>query len=334
VCDIYIILNLIDGLFGFQELARGNGEGVNESVNLDIHAISELKSKGLPPTIDLPKYDYSYNDSGKYVVKSCEGTIAALRCNNEFVNEITSGQQSGIVLDQTCFYAEQGGQIYDEGFIVSKEDEGNEFIVKDVQVKGGYVLHIGSTEGSFKVGDKVTLTIDSDRRNDIMKNHTGTHVLNFALRKELGEADQKGSLVAPDRLRFDFTAKSAMKLGQIKSCEETVLDVIQKNYQIYARETPLLVAKEIKGLRAVFDEVYPDPVRVLSIGVPVEQVVSDPTGPWALDYSVEFCGGTYDLNMFECLINLNICVDIYKIPVILNHFLSLVRKRLLRGSVG
>ena len=66
VCDIYIILNLIDGLFGFQELARGNGEGVNESVNLDIHAISELKSKGLPPTIDLPKYDYSYNDSGKY----------------------------------------------------------------------------------------------------------------------------------------------------------------------------------------------------------------------------------------------------------------------------
>jgi alanyl-tRNA synthetase len=69
------------------------------------------------------------------------------------------------------------------------------------------VLHIGSTEGSFKVGDKVTLTIDSDRRNDIMKNHTGTHVLNFALRKELGEADQKGSLVAPDRLRFDFTAK-------------------------------------------------------------------------------------------------------------------------------
>ena len=73
---------------------------------------------------------------------------------------------------------------------------------------------------------------------------------------------------------------------------------------------------------------------MLSIGVPVEQVVSDPTGPWALDYSVEFCGGTYDLNMFECLINLNICVDIYKIPVILNHFLSLVRKRLLRGSVG
>lgn len=276
-----------------QEIARGVGGGVDNSINLDVHAINELRTKGLPLTNDLPKYHYTADDAGNYSFQSCEGTIIALRCNKTFVNEITSGQLAGILVDQTCFYAEQGGQIYDEGFIVKCGDEETEFIVRDVQVRGGYVLHIGSVEGSLKVGDKVTMNIDGERRSKIMKNHTGTHVLNFALRKELGEADQKGSLVAPDRLRFDFSAKGAMTSKQLKFCEEYALDIIKSNFPVYAKESPLSVAKEIQGLRAVFDEVYPDPVRILSIGVSIDTLMDDPTGPWAVENSVEFCGGTH-----------------------------------------
>ena len=104
-----------------------------------------------------------------------------------------------------------------------------------------------------------------------MNNHTGTHVLNYALRKVLAaEADQKGSLVAPDRMRFDFTAKQALTVEQVKAVEVAANDLIAKNEEVFAKEAPLAVAKTIQGLRAVFDETYPDPVRVVSIGVPVE----------------------------------------------------------------
>ncbi|XP_019864269.1 PREDICTED: alanine--tRNA ligase, cytoplasmic-like [Amphimedon queenslandica] len=276
-----------------QEKARGTGREIDESLQLDVHAISHLQSKGVPPTNDSSKYDYSSDESGNYKFQSCEGSVIALRYNKEFVDEVSSGQVVGVLTDKTCFYAEQGGQIYDEGYIVKIGEEETEFIVRDVQVRGGYVLHVGSIEGTLRVGDKVNMTIDGDRRSDVMKNHTGTHVLNFALRRVIGEADQKGSLVAPDRLRFDFSAKGAMKTDQIKKCEEVALEVIKASHPVYAQETPLPVAKEIQGLRAVFDEVYPDPVRVLSIGVPVDKLVEDPSGPWAINYSVEFCGGTH-----------------------------------------
>ena len=112
-----------------------------------------------------------------------------------------------------------------------------------------------------------------------MNNHTGTHILNFALRQALEtEADQRGSLVAPDRLRFDFTANKAMTVAQVKKAETVANEMIDKNEEVYAKETPLALAKAIQGLRAVFDETYPDPVRVVSIGVPVENMTKDPTG--------------------------------------------------------
>lgn len=94
-----------------------------------------------------------------------------------------------------------------------------------------------------------------------MNNHTGTHVLNYALRKAVGETDQKGSLVAPDRLRFDFTNKGALSTEQIKNVEEYSQVLISKNEEVFAKESSLGVAKSINGLRAVFDETYPDPVR-------------------------------------------------------------------------
>lgn len=163
-----------------------------------------------------------------------------------------------------------------------------------MQVRGGYVVHIGNVEGSLRVGDEVKLNVDESRRRLVMANHTGTHVLNFALRQVIGvDADQRGSLVAPDRLRFDFTNKAAMTVEQVKKTEMIANELIAKNEEIFAKESPLVVAKAVQGLRAVFEETYPDPVRVVSIGIPVEKLESDPTNPDGAKTSIEFCGGTH-----------------------------------------
>ena len=128
-----------------------------------------------------------------------------------------------------------------------------------------------------------------------MSNHTATHILNFGLRKVLGEdsANQRGSLVAPDRLRFDFTNKSAMTADQVKKVEDITNEVVSMKKNIYAKEASLAVAKTITGLRAVFGEVYPDPVRVISVGIPVEDLEKDPQNPEGNNTSIEFCGGTH-----------------------------------------
>ncbi|MEQ2192482.1 Alanine--tRNA ligase, cytoplasmic, partial [Xenoophorus captivus] len=125
-----------------------------------------------------------------------------------------------------------------------------------------------------------------------MSNHTATHILNFALRSVLGEADQRGSLVAPDRLRFDFTAKGALSTDEIHQTEEIACTMIKDAKPVYAMEAPLAEAKAIQGLRAVFDETYPDPVRVVSIGIPVQELLNDPNSPAGSLTSIEFCGGT------------------------------------------
>lgn len=276
-----------------QLASQGKGSGVEDRISLDVHAINELKdSKGFPPTDDTFKYNYS----DKYKFENCTGKVLALRHDKRFVDQVESGQEVGVLLDKTVFYAEQGGQIYDEGFLVKVDDESVEVRVKNVQVRGGYILHMGTVEGTLKLGDVVTQQLDQDRRKCVMNNHTGTHILNYALRQSLesnGEADQRGSLVAPDRLRFDFTASKAMTIGQVKKTEQIANQMIEKNVEIYAKDTPLALAKAVQGLRAVFDETYPDPVRVVSIGVPVETLIKDPNGPLGNSTSVEFCGGTH-----------------------------------------
>ncbi|KAB0798281.1 hypothetical protein PPYR_09274 [Photinus pyralis] len=279
-----------------QLISQGRGAGVEDTINLDVHAIMELQNQGIPPTDDSFKYGYTASDdlNCEYSFEACQGKIIALRFNKQFVNEVTSGQECAVLLDKTCFYAEQGGQIYDEGFMVKVGDEEVEFAIKNVQVRGGYVIHIGTVEGVLKKGDTMLLHLDKSRRRLIMNNHTGTHVLNYALRKVVGhEAEQKGSLVAPDRLRFDFSNKGAMTTAQVKDTEIYSKELIAKNGKVYAKETPLGTAKSVNGLRAVFDETYPDPVRVVSIGVPVETLEADPFGPAGMDTSVEFCGGTH-----------------------------------------
>ncbi|XP_067651201.1 alanine--tRNA ligase, cytoplasmic-like [Haliotis asinina] len=274
-------------------MSQGAGSAVAEQINLDVHALTDLQNRGVSPTDDSPKYAYTADVEGTYKFEPATAKVIGLRYKKEFVQEVTTGQDCGVLLDKTSFYAEQGGQIYDEGFIVKEDDEDVEFRVKNVQVRGGYVLHIGTIEGTLRVGDAVKLSVDEDRRCAVMKNHTGTHMLNFGLRAVLKEADQRGSLVAPDRLRFDFTAKGAMSVEEVKSVEEEVNKMATKNEEVYAKEASLADAKSIQGLRAVFDEVYPDPVRILSVGIPVEDLIADPMGPGASITSVEFCGGTH-----------------------------------------
>lgn len=201
-----------------QLLSQGKSALGENTSDLDVFGITELKEqKNIPTTDDATKYIYralSDAPNASYEFESCTGKILAIRQNKQFVDEVKSGSECGIILDRTNFYAESGGQIFDVGFMTKASESGGdvdetEFDVKDVQIRGGYVVHMGKlVSGTLKVGDTLKLQLDEERRCAIMKNHTGTHVLNYGLRCVLGnESDQRGSLVAPDRLRFDFTNK-------------------------------------------------------------------------------------------------------------------------------
>eukprot|EP01135_Chromosphaera_perkinsii_P000821 Nk52_evm109s151 gene=Nk52_evmTU109s151 len=280
-----------------KELSRASGSSKESVIALDVHAIAELnKHPEIKPTDDSAKYNYERDESGNYVFHQSRGTIKAIMCGEkkDFVPEAKAGSRVGLLLDRTCFYAEQGGQSFDTGMMIKVEDDNCDFVVDDVQVFGGFVLHIGTiNNGTWKVGEELELQISDFRRRPLMSNHTATHMLNFGLRKSLKtEVDQKGSLVAPDKLRFDFSSK-AMNCAQIEETEKAVNELIEKKHPVYAEPATLSSAKKVNGLRAVFGEVYPDPVRVVSVGIPVETLLTDPSSPAGEATSVEFCGGTH-----------------------------------------
>jgi len=180
-----------------------------------------------------------------------------------------------IILDQTPFYAESGGQVGDTGKLVSGK---NVFEVSDTQKIDNVILHIGKViSGSFKKGDKVIAEIDSERRLNIARNHTATHILQAALRKVLGtHVQQQGSLVAEDKFRFDFTHFKGLSKEEIARVEEVANEYIYKHQSVSCKEMPLKEAKK-EGALAFFEEKYGECVRVVSIG----------------DISKELCGGTH-----------------------------------------
>lgn len=283
--------------------SQGTGVGVEDSISLDVHAITELQQRGIPVTDDSAKYAYTAQSTNgsdsdvQYKFEPIKAKVVALRHDKMMVDTVTTGQEVGIILDRTSFYPEQGGQTYDTGFLTHTTDDATEIAINSVQVRAGYVVHAGRVEGTLRLGDELNLHLDEARRRLIMNNHTGTHVLNYGLRCVLGaDADQKGSLVAPDKMRFDFSHKCGLTVAQVAKVESDCGLLIGRNECVYGREAPLSVAKTIRGLRAVFDETYPDPVRIVSIGVPVEQLEKDPLGSAADNTSVEFCGGTHLLN--------------------------------------
>mmetsp|Transcript_9423 Transcript_9423/g.28124 ORF Transcript_9423/g.28124 Transcript_9423/m.28124 type:complete len:994 (+) Transcript_9423:288-3269(+) len=199
------------------------------------------------------------------------------------------GDFVGIVLDKSSYYAEAGGQEADLGVLRLLDDDGNavgSFDVRDVQSYGGYLLHTGVVgEGSFQKGAHVKCRVDYERRRLITPNHSMTHVLNAALRQVLGDTvDQRGSLCNDEKLRFDFTNKKALSAKQLLKTEEICQQIVADALPVTATTMPLKEAQDIEGVRAVFGEVYPDPVRVVQVGD---------------DCSIEFCGGTHVSNTAE-----------------------------------
>ena len=207
---------------------------------------------------------------------TCEATVVALVCEDELCGQIEAGSDGIVVLDKTPFYAEMGGQVADHGIISAK---GFTFTVTDVQKnKGGKFMHYGHVaEGVVQVGDTVEASIDTQRRKAICRAHSTTHLLDAALKKVLGDhVHQAGSLVEPDRLRFDFTHFEAITPEQLSQVEWMVNDAILEGYPVVTEVLPIEEAKK-KGAVAMFGEKYGETVRVVEMG----------------DFSMEFCGGTH-----------------------------------------
>ena len=193
---------------------------------------------------------------------------------------IGEGQEAGIILESTPFYGEMGGQVGDTGEI--RGPIGRFLVTNTIrsQAQPDIIVHQGRVvEGSLSVGDEVEAEVDRERRLDIARNHTATHLLQFALRQVLGKhVQQKGSLVAPDRLRFDFSHLTAMTKEELQEIQHIVNEKIRQNLKVYSEEIPYKKAID-EGAIALFDEKYGDVVRVVKIG---ETVIS-----------AELCGGTH-----------------------------------------
>lgn len=270
-----------------KEASRGQKKSASDAVKLDVHDLGNLEKMN-----DVHKTD----DSAKYGKENITANVKAIYHGKMFhtsTANVPAGEQLGVILDRTNFYAEQGGQENDTGKIII--DGQAELEVNDVQAYAGYVLHTGFLKyGAMSVGNEVICEYDELRRWPIRNNHTGTHILNFALRAVLGDGvEQKGSLVAAEKLRFDFSHKSAVSDKELEKIEERSTDYIRQNCAVYAKDVPLATAREIAGVRAVFGETYPDPVRVVSVGVEVEELLHNVKDPRWEEVSVEFCGGTH-----------------------------------------
>ncbi len=212
--------------------------------------------------------------------------VTALFRNGQPVNEIRAGEDAVVILNDTPFYGESGGQVGDKGDL--KAASGN-FNVVDTQKYGQAIGHLGQlAQGTLKVNDKVDAVVDSARRERILRNHSATHLLHAALRNVLGEhVAQKGSLVNDKYLRFDFSHFEAVKPEQVRLVEDIVNEQIRRNLAIQTEIMDLDTAKA-KGAMALFGEKYDDSVRVLTMG----------------DFSTELCGGTHahrtgDIGLFR-----------------------------------
>jgi len=222
-----------------------------------------------------------------YETESAEGVVAALVKDGKEIGCLKPGESGAIVLNQTPFYAESGGQVGDSGVM---SGEGTRFRVTDTQKKAGDLfVHLGTLEqGTLKPGIPLLLEVDHARRSSIRANHSATHLLHEALRQVLGDhIAQRGSLVAPDRLRFDFVHPKPITPDELIRVEDIANDVVLENDEVTTRLMGVDEAREA-GARALFGEKYGEEVRVVSMG----RTARDHGGN-ALGWSVELCGGTH-----------------------------------------
>jgi alanyl-tRNA synthetase len=232
-----------------------------------------------------------------------EANVVALYLDGQAVNEVTQGQDAVVVLNNTPFYAESGGQVGDKG-VLSAQDIS--FSVTDTQKFGQATGHQGKvSQGSIKVGTKLEAAVDKDLRQRTELNHSVTHLLHAALRQVLGtHVSQKGSLVNPERLRFDFSHFEGVKASELKQVEELVNTQIRCNHELNTAEMAIEEAKE-KGAMALFGEKYDASVRVVTMG----------------DFSIELCGGTHvsrtgDIGLFKITSEAGIAAGVRRIEAV------------------
>ncbi len=278
-----LIFKLYD-TYGFpvdltNDIARENGleidmEGYNRCMQEQIargrsasqFSVDYSEQVNLPGKTEFIGYDHSDTNA----------TVLGIYAENNAVDEIKEGDQVGIILDKTVFYAESGGQVGDTGII---ETENSLFNVVDCKKVGTHFMHFGHLKhGAISRGDKVKVEIDTERRQSITCNHSATHLLHEALRLVLGDhVEQRGSMVDGDRFRFDFSHDTSVSAEEIRKVENIVNMEIMRNKKVVTTSMSMEEAQK-KGARALFGEKYGDVVRVVNIGE---------------DFSVELCGGTH-----------------------------------------
>jgi alanyl-tRNA synthetase len=246
-----------------------------------------------------------------YSTEQADGEVLALVAGNAFLPEATIGQEVAVLLNQTPFYGESGGQAGDTGFLTAK---GLKIAIRDTQKKAGdLIVHYGTvTEGTLKPGVAVTATVDHDRRSAIRAHHSATHLLHEALRRRLGaHVAQKGSLNTPDRLRFDVSQPRPITAEELADIEAEVNHRIRQNAAVTTRSmTPEEAIAE--GATALFGEKYGDEVRVVAMG-PSE----DGKGAW----SMELCGGTHvsrtgDIGQFRIVAENGVSAGVRRIEAV------------------
>jgi alanyl-tRNA synthetase len=253
----------MDGYKGLMEEheEKSRGQAVAQQVALNV-------SGSLPETDDRPKWFGS----------ECEATVLGWIADNAFTKGgvLFPGKEAGLLLDQTCFYAEAGGQVGDQGTIRSRTGT---FAVSQTTKVGNSIVHVGQvTQGMMEVGQAAQLQVDP-KREFTRKNHTATHLLHWALHKVLGEhVEQRGSKVKPDEFTFDFSHTGPLTETEKADVERLVNERIYQDLPVQWRELAIADAKKLSGVKAFFGDKYGDVVRVVEIGD---------------GFSREFCGGTH-----------------------------------------
>ncbi len=275
----------VAGFEGLMEDARQKARGVGSGeVNLTGLLVSAVQKS------DLQSEFQGYENSRQKSVVS-----AVFRLSESGSSRIASGAEGdwlAVVTEITPFYAEAGGQVGDTGFL--HFDRGV-FRCEGTHKVGDVIFHVGRMEsGLAEEGSAVDLQVDEKRRDQIRANHTGTHLLNLALRDLVNQkTQQKGSLVDDEKLRFDFSNPSGLTREQVAEIESKVNADIAADLEVHGGVGDIQTARNINGLRAVFGEKYPDRVRIVSIGAPVEELLSNPENEEWAPFSIEFCGGIH-----------------------------------------
>ena len=310
VLDGETVFKLYD-TYGFpadltNDVARERGFSIDEDGFETAMAAQRQRAR------DAGNFGVDYNDAIKvdaettfcgYSTTDGEGVIVALYRDGNAVDSINAGEDALVVLSNTPFYAESGGQCGDSGLLTA---EGVVFNVADTQKFGAASGHKGQlVEGTLTVGQQLTAAVDSERRQAISLNHSATHLMHAALRSILGDhVGQKGSLVKADSLRFDFSNLEAVKPEQLRAVENMVNEQIRANHSIDTNIMDIDTAKA-NGAMALFGEKYDDEVRVLSMG----------------DFSTELCGGVHatrtgDIGLFKILSESGIAAGIRRIEAV------------------